>query len=262
MELPDSADRLGALLRGPWSVPLRPGSSLVDVLVAAYERAGDEPRSRFGESLAELLSDRANSLIDETGEALQSALELVKRARIRAAEEPLRSLVSQRTLTLPVGDYSDLHGRAIEALAAIHGLDLLASWREELKQSSGDYAPLVFALVRDYDPDHLKDLMPDVARLGFLREALRTVVLRYPERGYDLVLECARFVGGLKDTALREQFRDALPKLGLRDYETDAVRKELGLAPTQKSSDRITVEARSLAKPDQAEAALAFVEHR
>jgi hypothetical protein len=229
MKLPTSPERLWHQLLNPWTVSRPPGRSVVDTLVTAHAKAEPEDRIGFGESLATLLRNwkiPIKETEEERGEALQDVLELARRTRTKEATAPLQNLVAQRSLTAPVGAYSDLHGRALEALYAVGVLDLILCWKTEVKYRV--YAPLAFAFVRERDPWYIPEMLADVAQLGFLREALRTVIVRYPEKGLEILLRCARKAKGLSDSTVLDELLGALPRLGLKVTEEDAVRRELG----------------------------------
>src|SRR5688500_5706077 len=187
----------GVLARGHQQRMAAPGTYF-DWLLEEYQNRRAEP---FGEAVrrgvAAVLENR-DPADREEGVVLSLALALVARAGIDDAAEVLQRRVEERSLTQTIGSYSDLHGRALEALNALGRLDLSAAWAEELERDEG-YAPLVFSFLRDAPPHQVPDFV-DIARAGFLRHALHSIVVELgitkgAGAGFHLLRSAARRIG-------------------------------------------------------------------
>lgn len=209
------------ILSEGWRMLAEPPVSLLDWLRRQYQRQG--PDSEFGQAVCQglfalLKEPDETAARPQGGEALAQALELIRSLRITQAQAPLRELVQQSALRRPLGGYTDLHGRAMTALVAIDGVDAWELWEGE--RAHPEYAPMAFALVRERLPERVPDTLPDAARFGFLRVAVRTIAAehgaaRAEDRGFKLLREGAARLREVHDPVIAAEFQLALAELGL-----------------------------------------------
>lgn len=167
---------------------------------------------------------------DEYGEVLASVLALAERIRPPEIISSLQKLVHGRgrALARPVGDYTDLHGRALAALVQVDpNVDLDRMWRDEWPYR--DYVPLVFSFLRDRAPDRLPDLMLPAFQLRFLWHALHSIRLELPceepdDEGAELLAACAEAVSVPEATPVRLEFLEALRALRLEPQVEHRIR--------------------------------------
>lgn len=80
----------------------------------------------------------------------------------------------------------------------------------------GDYVPLAFAFVREKAKNQIARTLPQIAHYPFFSEALRTVLLTYPEReGLDILGAAARRTRNNGPSATNA-FLAAIPHLPLQ----------------------------------------------
>jgi hypothetical protein len=175
MTLKEAPDEIRMLLQGPLYAHRHSRYSVVESLVQIYGSADEAGRSRFAKIIEEVLE--AGRGVDAGEECLARALQVICQAEIRSLIPSLQGLASERAFCALSGEYPDLHGRLLETLYSLGALDVQEAWRTE--QQFRDFAPLVFSFLRETAGWELADLLPDVARLGFLSEALAGVSAQY-----------------------------------------------------------------------------------
>jgi hypothetical protein len=211
-----------------------PPLSPVEWLEREYRESRDAHfRSAVERGIVEILS-RPIENTDEHGEVLASVLALVERIRPTEAVTVLKKLVRapSRPLSRPVGDYTDLHGRALVALVKVDAeVDLDRMWRDEWPYR--DYVPLVFSLLRDHTPDRLPSLMHPAFQLQFLWHALHSIRFELPceepdDEGAELLGACADAVRPPHMAAVRLEFLDTLRALRLPPAVERRIRARTG----------------------------------
>jgi hypothetical protein len=224
---------------GKWLEPLllranewlpSPRITYYDALLRDYEEADDDYRSEVHQGLRKVLEEAL-----DRGDArlLRPAIDFIRDAGVAALAQVLKDLVRKRTLDQGLWARTDLHGRALEALNAFEDLHVLETWEEEVKYRR--FAPLAFSFVRDSAPDapdELPSLFPDAARLGFLRQALESTVSkllasRPGDRGFELLLEGAKWVRASKIKRMRSRYRKAVIELHLAPVLQYRILREL-----------------------------------
>lgn len=204
-----------------WRMLSEPPISLTEWLRREYVRR--EPDSQFARAVREglfaLLSDPAQTATAQNGdEALAQALDCIRSLHMTQATDLLRDLVHRSVLRPTIGDYTDLHGRAMTALVAIDGVDPWQLWESE--RAYPEYAPMAFALVRERVPERVPEILADAARLGFLRVATRSIAAEYgiaqaEDRGFRLLREGAARVRDVHDPVIAAEFQLAVAELAL-----------------------------------------------
>lgn len=209
-----------------------PPLSPVEWLEREYQRSND---ARFQAAVRRGMADILSRPVvdsEEHGEVLAAVLALSERIRPPEIIPSLQKLVRgpARPLARRVGDYTDLHGRALAALVqADPRTDLERMWRDELPYR--DYVPLVFSFFRDHAPDLLPERMLPAYQLRFLWHALHSIRYELPceepeDEGAKLLADCARAVSGRDAAPVRREFLEALRALRLEPQVEHRVRAQ------------------------------------
>ena len=205
----NAAEWLIRLFHHPEEVPLAPGVLLDEWLIQRYRGADREFQTRIDSAVSEILDRAIADAAGQDPEELAWTLHVVAAARVAAAIPRLRTLLSMRVLTSVKGIYSDLHGRALEALAILGGLEPEETWNVE--SQFRDHAAIAFSIVRDTAPHLIAGILPDVARLGFLAAAVRTVASELrTEEALRILKEAAERILETNEEPMFQEFVDAL----------------------------------------------------
>ena len=106
--------------------------------------------------------------------------------RLPETWSPLHQLVVARALVGTFGDYGDLHGRALAALAKAERLDIAYTWQTECAHVADGYAPLAWGFVRENQQNaNVPRLLSTVAMVqtcGFAEDAICSLRLAISKR--------------------------------------------------------------------------------
>lgn len=225
-----------SVLTHPETAPLPPDSSPAIWLAAWYQRYQKE-KPELCEALAGGVIGLLDSPDTDAG-TLDRILIFVEEAKLQEASRPIRALVESRQLTKLSGEYSDLHGRALCVLFVLNAIEPMKCLEDELKH--GDYVALAFAFVRERAKDQIARTLPRIAAYPFFAEALRTVLLTYPEKEGPEILGFAARHSRNHGFSATQAFLKAIPRLPLQSRDRDDLisiltNEPVKAQPTQRS---------------------------
>jgi hypothetical protein len=158
-----------------------------------------------------------------------NTLDALSRLNVHEAADHLTVLVDSRYFVREFpGD--QLHGFALQASQALGVLDSWKTWTRE--RVYRDYAPLAFSFLRDTRPEKLPCLINEVASLGFLNEALESIVDSGSESSVVTLTAIFRQAGAPGESAVPRQLATTLQQLNLEPYLSFQLLKALGELPT------------------------------
>lgn len=202
------------------------GESAVDQLARLWPELGQGLRGAIVRGLQEVIT----LAIEEayaTPVSVVRALALVSSLGLKELIPSLVDVVHARSLARRIDSYDDLHGRALVVLAELGGLDLTAQWQTE--RSHVEYTPLMFALIREYQPDAVARLLADAIPLGFVRDAVLSVASEWPEDQAERAFLAAAGIVRSLDALSRSEFFDAIDASPLRSVVRFRIARAVGL---------------------------------